>query len=145
MAGAVLIEGPIDTGWVVRQAESRRYGAVVTFSGNVRDHAQGKRVVAIEYTAYAPLAQAELERIARDAEERDECSCAIAHRLGPIPIGEPSVFIAVGARHRAEAFDICRRVIDTIKLNVPIWKKETYDDGEVWIEGERTYPTETSA
>jgi len=140
MAIALLVSQPIDSTALVRAVEGAGFGAIVTFSGNVRDFAQGKRVLAIEYSAYNVLAASELQRIADEAQARGGGACALAHRIGPIPIGEASVFIAVSSAHRAEAFDACRWAIDAIKTRVPIWKRETYDDGVVWVEGDRTFP-----
>ncbi len=144
MAQVMLVDEPIDIAGLTRAVEADKYGAVATFAGNVRDHARGKRVVAIEYTAYRPLAQTQLERLAGEAEFKWGGTCAIAHRLGPIPIGEASVFIAYATPHRGEAFDACRWVIDTLKETVPIWKRETYEDGEVWIEGDQAIPTDST-
>ncbi|MDR3709599.1 MAG: molybdenum cofactor biosynthesis protein MoaE [Capsulimonadaceae bacterium] len=138
MAKALLVEGPIEPVVLLTHVQSDRYGAVVIFSGNVRDFSRGKRVLAMEYTAYQPLALSELQRIASEAERRCAGACAIAHRVGPVPIGDSSVYVAAAATHRADAFDACRWAIDTIKECVPIWKRETYDDGVVWVEGDRT-------
>jgi molybdopterin synthase catalytic subunit len=144
MADAYITHDPIDTEALIDAVRAPGYGAVVTFAGNIRDSAKGRRVVSIEYTAYEPLALSELRRVASEAERMQDCSCTIAHRLGPIPIGQASVFIAVASPHRQEAFETCRWVIDTIKTTAPIWKRETYDDGGVWIEGEQTYPLQVS-
>jgi molybdopterin synthase catalytic subunit len=144
MAKAHITDKPIDEADLIRAVEAPGYGALITFAGKVRNYARGKCVVAIEYTAYTPLAQSELTRIAREAEQRTICACAIAHRLGPIPIGETSVFVAVASPHRSEAFETCRWVIDTIKTTVPLWKRETYDDNEVWIEGEQAFLAKAS-
>jgi molybdopterin synthase catalytic subunit len=82
------------------------------------------------------MAERKLEEIAAEAERRWDCRVAVRHRTGRLEIGEPSVLIAVSAAHRAAAFDACRYVIDTLKTVVPIWKKEVWEGGEVWIEGE---------
>lgn len=140
MATVILVDESLDAAGLTRAVERDEFGAVATFAGNVRNHARGKRVAAIEYTAYRPLALSEMERIAAEAEQRWGGVAAIGHRLGPIPIGEATVFIAYGYPHRAEAFDACRWIIDTLKETVPIWKRETYDDGEVWIEGDQAIP-----
>jgi len=140
MADAYITREAIDTICVMAKVQSSAFGALVTFAGTVRDNSLGKRVVGIEYTAYEPLALSELRRIAHQTEQSRLCACAIAHRLGPVPIGQASVFIAVASAHRQEAFEACRSAIETIKTSVPIWKRESYDDGDIWIEGEQTYP-----
>lgn len=124
---------------------SHAFGGYVIFSGNVRDSARGKKVVALSYDCYRPLAEAQMLWIAGEAERRWGARCAIAHRVGAVPMGECSVAIVVGAPHRTEAFEACRWAIDTLKESVPIWKKETYEDGEVWIEGDSAVavPVET--
>ena len=86
------------------------------------------------------MAERKLREIAEEAERRWECRVAVRHRTGRLEIGEPSVLIAVSCAHRAAAFDACRYVIDTLKQTVPIWKKEVWEDGEVWIEGEGEAP-----
>lgn len=138
MAFVLLTEEPIEIGRLEREAASSAFGGYVTFSGNVRDHARGKTVLALSYDCYKPLAEKQMQEIAREVEERWQGRCAIAHRIGDIPIGECAVAIVVGTPHRAEAFAACRWAIDTLKETVPIWKKERYGDGEVWIEGDST-------
>src|SRR5205823_4156962 len=111
-------------------------GAVVACSGNVRVHNRGRRVEYLEYDAYRAMAEAKMREIAEEAVRRWQCRIAIRHRVGRLEIGEPSVLIAVSCAHRAAAFDACRFAIDTLKETVPIWKKEVWEGGEVWIEGE---------
>ena len=135
MTFAMLTRGPIDERLLTRQVASDEFGAIVTFAGIVRNHSGGRRVAAIEYHAYESLAIADMERIAAEAETRFRARCAVAHRLGPISIGEAAVAVAAASEHRAEAFDACRFAIDTIKQSSPIWKRGTYDDGAYWIEG----------
>ena len=111
-------------------------GAVVLFSGTVRDHNKGRRVLHLEYEAYTAMAQAEMEKIEADALQRFAVSrVALVHRTGQLEIGEISVLAAVSAAHRADAFEAGRFIIDTLKQSVPIWKKEVFEGGEVWIEG----------
>lgn len=122
---------------VVRAVEHPAAGGLVTFSGVVRDHHEGKRVTSIAYEAYGEMAEAKMRQIADEVVQRwPECCIAMAHRTGKLDIGEASVLIAVSAPHRAEAFDACEFAIDTLKQIVPIWKKEAYDNGEVWLEYE---------
>ena len=116
-------------------------GAIVTFSGTVRGSTRGRAVTHLEYETYRPLAQKQLEAIAEQARERWEVTCAIAHRLGKVAVGERSVTIAVASAHRAEAFEACRWLMDTLKTTVPIWKKEHFDGGAQWIEGADAVPS----
>lgn len=111
-------------------------GAVTLFLGTVRDHNRGRRVLYLEYEAYAEMAEAEMARLAEEASSRFEItSVAVVHRTGRLEIGEASVAVAVSAPHRGAALDACRYVIDALKERVPIWKREVFEGGEVWIEG----------
>lgn len=111
-------------------------GGIVTFAGVVRDNARGKRVRSLEYDAYPEMAESEMARIAAEVARRwPESALAMAHRIGPLAIGECSVVVVAACPHRAEAFEACRYAIDTLKASVPIWKKEFYEDGEEWVEG----------
>jgi len=113
-------------------------GAVVVFEGIVRNQSHGKRVQYLEYSAYETMALRKLEEIGKQAKEQFAVrQIGIIHRLGRLEIGECSIVIAVTSAHRATAFQACRFVIDAIKQAVPIWKKEVYEDGEIWVEGER--------
>jgi molybdopterin synthase catalytic subunit len=115
---------------------SERDGAVALFLGTVRAHNRGRRVLHLEYEAYTEMAESEMTKLAREAERRfDVSSVSLVHRTGRLEIGEPSVAVVVAAPHRAAAFDACRFVIDELKRTVPIWKKEAFEGGEVWIEG----------
>jgi molybdopterin synthase catalytic subunit len=113
-------------------------GAACTFVGVVRDHNAGKAVLHLEYEAFEEMALPLMEEIAAEARRRwSITSLAMVHRLGRLEIGEASVAVAVCSPHRAEAFEACRFAIDTLKATVPIWKKEFYADGAVWLDGER--------
>jgi molybdopterin synthase catalytic subunit len=128
---------PIDGQALIRVVQTDVDGAVALFLGTVRDHNEGRKVSGLEYSAYEEMALQELERVRDQALERFEITrAALVHRLGALEIGETSVAVAIAAPHRAAAFDACRFVIDTLKRTVPIWKKETYNDGEAWIEGQ---------
>jgi len=106
----------------------------------VRDTARGKAVRYLEYEAYPPAAEQSFRQIADEIRQRWGIDrVAIVHRVGRIEIGEASVVIAVASPHRAEAFDACRYAIDRLKQIAPIWKKEVYEDGEVWIGSEAAY------
>jgi molybdopterin synthase catalytic subunit len=119
-------------------------GALVTFAGTVRDNARGKTVVALDYEAYPPAAEKMLEQIGDEIYEQWGIpTVAIAHRFGLLHVGETSVVIAVSSAHREVAFDACRYAIERIKVLVPIWKREVYEDGAVWIGSEADYQLET--
>ena len=126
----------INTSTVTRSLQSTEDGAIVTFEGIVRDNARGKSVRFLEYEAYEPMALKKLEEVGAMAKSKfDIRDISIVHRLGHMDIGECSTLIVIASAHREAAFDACRFAIDTIKQIVPIWKKEFYADGEVWIEG----------
>ncbi|MDQ6735924.1 MAG: molybdenum cofactor biosynthesis protein MoaE [Nitrospirota bacterium] len=111
-------------------------GAIVTFTGIVRDNNRGEGVTHLEYEAYEGMAEGEMNRIANEISERWPGNrVAIVHRTGRLEIGEASVVISVSAPRRAEAFQGCRHAIERIKESVPIWKREFADSGEVWLEG----------
>lgn len=106
-------------------------GAVASFVGVTRDTFEGKRVTRLEYEAYEPMAVAELRRLCASLHARwTLCRVALAHRTGPVPVGEVSVVICVSSAHRAEALDAVRFAIDSLKASVPIWKKELYEGGD---------------
>lgn len=111
-------------------------GAVAVFVGTVRDHNRGRRVLYLEYEAYPEMATSEMRRLVEQAGARFELSSvAIVHRTGRLEIGEASVAVAIAATHRDDALEACRFLIDTFKRTVPIWKREVFEGGEVWIEG----------
>jgi molybdopterin converting factor subunit 1 len=135
--GVARVTGePLELGQLVQAVSHRGAGGIVTFLGVVRDRSQGRRVCYLEYEGYAPMAVRELEAITREVETRwPGCRVAVAHRTGRLEIGEAAVAIAVSAAHRAEAFAACRQVIEALKVRVPIWKKEHFEGGEIWVEG----------
>ena len=109
-------------------------GAIATFIGTTRNNNEGRRVVALDYDAYPEMAEKELRRIGDDASKKWQlCRMAIVHRIGPVQITQASVMIAVSSAHREAAFAACRFAIEEIKKTVPIWKKELYEGGELWI------------
>ena len=109
-------------------------GAIATFIGTTRNNNEGRKVIALDYDAYPEMAAKELTRLGEEARKRWQiCRMAVAHRIGPVQITEPSVMIAVSAAHREAAFAACRFAIEEIKRTVPIWKKEVYEGGEIWI------------
>ncbi|MGV3723191.1 MAG: molybdenum cofactor biosynthesis protein MoaE [Actinomycetota bacterium] len=143
MSDSILVEiteQPLDPAVLVQFAEAPEMGAVVTFSGNVRNHNRGRTVEYLEYDAYRPMAEKQLRTIAQEAVERWNCRIAIQHRVGRLEIGDPSVIVVAACAHRGDAFEACRYAIDTLKERVPIWKREVWEGGEAWIEGERDAP-----
>ena len=122
------------------------FGAITTFLGIVRDNNQGRRVTHLEYEAYEPLAVKALEQIRGEAVvEWPDVRLAVQHRVGRLAIGEASIIIAAASAHRAHAFAACRYVIERVKQIVPVWKREYFDGGDVWIEGATADPDDQQA
>jgi molybdopterin synthase catalytic subunit len=137
-----IIRAPIDAESVVGQLKRPSDGAVVVFDGVVRDNTRGRRTLYLDYEAYEAMALKQMKSLAAEARARfDVRAASIIHRLGRLEIGETSVLIVVAAAHRGVAFDACRWIIDTLKKTVPIWKKEYFEDGAVWADGE-AFPEE---
>jgi len=134
-----LVRTPIDL--VALQQTSPSDGALCLFAGAVRNHNAGRDVLYLEYEAYEEMALPLMDEIAEEVLRRWPIGdVRIVHRLGRMEIGEVSVAIAVASPHRKEAFEACRFAIDTLKSRVPIWKKEFFADGAVWVDGEKPYP-----
>jgi molybdopterin synthase catalytic subunit len=132
-----LTTEPIDVGAVARRVLLPECGATVTLDGYVREWTRGRRTRYLVYEAYGPMALGEMRRLGHQVRERFDIShIGIVHRTGRLEIGETSVVISIGAPHRRAAFEACEWTIKELKRTVPIWKKEFYDDGEVWVEGE---------
>lgn len=132
-----LTTDPISVGEVARRVVLPECGATVTLDGYAREWTKGKQTLHLVYEAYAPMAIKEMRRLGREAHERFQISyLGIVHRTGKLEIGETSVVISVGAPHRGAAFEACEWAIRELKRTVPIWKKEVFADGEVWVEGE---------
>ncbi len=124
----------IDVQELVQFVTDSGAGAIVTFIGTARDHNDGRKVIALEYEAYPEMAEKELARLGEEAKKRWHLKqLAIVHRIGPVQLCEASVVIAASAAHRSDAFEACRFAIEEIKKCVPIWKKEFFEGGEVWI------------
>jgi molybdopterin synthase catalytic subunit len=120
-------------------------GAVVVFDGIVRNHTRGRRTLYLVYESYESMALGQMRDLAQQAIERFSVrDIVLVHRLGRLEVGETSVLIAVASAHRAQAFDACRWIIDTLKKTVPIWKKEYFEDGAVWADGE-PFPADLQA
>jgi molybdopterin synthase catalytic subunit len=125
---------PIDLARLIAHVSGPDAGAIATFTGTVRETARDREVIDLEYEAYPGMAEQEIARIARAVVAEHGClRSAIWHRTGLVAVGEASVGIAISAAHRGAAFAACKQAIDTLKVTVPIWKKERYADGEVWI------------
>jgi molybdopterin synthase catalytic subunit len=133
----LLTRFPIPTADLVRQQMTSEDGAVVVFEGVVRNNSSGRRTLYLEYEAYEPMAIRKMEEIGEEAKRRFEIDhIGMIHRLGRLEIGETSVAIIVTAAHRRATFGACQFAIDRLKEIVPIWKKEYFEDGSVWAEGE---------
>ncbi len=129
-----ITDQQIDTAALLEAVASPAAGGSVLFVGTTRDHNEGRAVERLEYEAYREMAIAEMARIEAEIERRwPVLAVAMAHRLGIVPIGEASVAVAVSAPHRDQAFAACRYGIDELKTTVPIWKKEHYQGGSLWI------------
>jgi molybdopterin synthase catalytic subunit len=132
-----LTTEPLDIGAIARRVIPPECGATVTLDGYVRRYTKGKETLYLIYEAYEPMALGEMKKLVEQARAQFEiASVGIVHRLGKLEIGETSVVISVAAAHRRAAFEACEWLIKELKRTVPIWKKEVYAGGEVWIEGE---------
>ncbi|MBI3951936.1 MAG: molybdenum cofactor biosynthesis protein MoaE [Acidobacteria bacterium] len=133
----LLTREPIDMPGLIKRLLQNQDGAVVVFEGVVRDHSMGKAVLYLEYEAYEPMALKMIETIGREVHEKWPIDrVGMIHRLGRMEIGETSVAIVVTSAHRRPAFEACHYAIDRLKKIVPIWKREYFADGAVWVEGE---------
>ena len=141
-ARASIVREKIPTQRLVDAIKRPEDGAVAVFEGMVRDHTRGRRTLYLDYEAYEPMALRKMENLAAEALGNSAIrEVALVHRLGRLEIGETSVLIVVASGHRAAALDACRWLIDTLKKTVPIWKKEYFEDGAVWADGE-PFPAE---
>jgi molybdopterin synthase catalytic subunit len=132
-----LVRAPIDPRPLIFHVRAPGDGAIVTFDGFVRNQSHNRTTLYLDYEAYESMALGKMREIAAELYDKYRIHrVAIVHRLGRLEIGETSVFIAVSAPHRAAAFEACRFAIDTLKRTVPIWKKEYFEDGAVWADGE---------
>jgi molybdopterin synthase catalytic subunit len=129
-----ISESPLDIPACVDWVMSPSCGGIDVFIGTVRNATKGKEVLRLEFEAYQQMAMNEMRKIAEQAKAKWPVEKVLVHhRTGVLQVGEVPVIIAVAAAHRAAAFDACRYIIDTLKQTVPIWKKEFFEDGEVWV------------
>ena len=134
---ASIVRDPIETTAVLGRMKQGGDGAAVVFEGVVRNQTRGRRTLYLDYEAYEEMALRQMEGLAEQALKQFQVrEVALVHRLGRLEIGETSVLIVVASAHRAAAFDACRWLIDTLKRTVPIWKKEYFEDGAIWADGE---------
>ncbi|NNE68065.1 MAG: molybdenum cofactor biosynthesis protein MoaE [Pyrinomonadaceae bacterium] len=132
-----LTSEPLDVGAIARRIVPEECGATVTLDGYVRKFTKGRETDYLVYEAYEPMALKEMEKLIDKALDKYEIAAVgIVHRLGKLDIGETSVVISVSSPHRRAAFESCEWLIKELKRTVPIWKKEVYADGEVWVEGD---------
>ena len=132
-----LVKEPIDSASLATEVKQGEDGAVVVFDGIVRNNTRGRRTLFLVYEAYEEMALRQMRALAEEAVAvHGVRQVAMVHRLGRLEVGETSVLIAVSSAHRAQAFEACRWLIDTLKKTVPIWKKEHFEDGAVWADGE---------
>ena len=141
-----VTSAPLDVMSAAAAVAGARDGAVATFVGLVRDHNAGRRVLWLEYEAYAPLTVKTFEQIEAEAATNwPDARLAIHHRVGRVEIGEASVAIAAASPHRGNAFAACRYAIERVKQIAPIWKHEHFEGGDVWIEGATADPADEDA
>jgi molybdopterin synthase catalytic subunit len=136
-ATIALTRERIDAEMLVAEAKRGEDGAVVVFDGIVRNNTRGRATLYLDYEAYEEMALKQMRQLDAEARERFKVrQVTMVHRLGRLEVGETSVLIVVASAHRAQAFEACRWLIDTLKQTVPIWKRETFADGTVWAAGE---------
>ena len=142
-AGQVeIVRRKIDCQSIADSLKRGADGACAIFEGIVRDNSRGRRTLYLDYEAYEEMALKQMQELRRQALEKfDVRDVVLVHRLGRLQIGETSVLIVVASAHRAAAFEACRWLIDTLKKTVPIWKKEYFEDGAVWADGD-PFPAE---
>lgn len=130
-----LHHDPLELAALTQSVTSADRGAIASFVGVVRDHHAGRRVLGLEYSAYGPMAEARCAAIVTEAEQRWPVRVALAHRVGALMVGDAAVIVVAASAHRAPAFESCRWVIEAVKAEVPIWKRERYVDGtEAWVD-----------
>ena len=132
-----ILDAVLPTAEVMEQIKAGDDGAVCVFDGIVRNNTRGRETLYLDYEAFREMAMEQMKGLAAEAVTRFGVrEVALLHRLGRLQVGETSVLIAVASAHRGAAFEACQWLIDTLKRQVPIWKKETFVDGAVWADGE---------
>jgi molybdopterin synthase catalytic subunit len=131
--GCAVVERPLQLDEVIAAVSTTAYGGLVTFTGVVRDASHGRRVERLEYEAYLGMAERTLARIAEEVGRCHNGRVSIVHRIGVLLPGEAAVVVACAAPHRAQAFRACEEVIERLKQEAPIWKREIFSDGEAWV------------
>ena len=131
-----ITNDPLDPDSITARVRSVHNGAIVTFLGTIREDAGDRKVLYLEYEAYRPMADNKLRDVVKELQSRwNVQQVAIYHRIGKVMVGDVSLVVSVGTPHRPEAFDAIQHSVNLIKNQVPIWKKEVFEDGEVWVEG----------
>jgi molybdopterin synthase catalytic subunit len=134
MTDVQLLSQPLDISSCIEKATDPTCGGMNVFIGTIRTKTQNRKVIRLEYESYIPMAIKEMHKIADDILQKwDVKNIVIHHRTGILKTGDTAVVIVVSAPHREAAFEACRYAIDTLKQTVPIWKKEVFEDGEVWV------------
>lgn len=134
MINIKLLSHPIDIHSSLHWVQSPECGGINVFIGTVREFSNGKRVLSLEFEAYEGMAIREMTKIAEEVKNKWSVNkILLHHRTGKLLVGDIPVLIAVSSAHRDVAFEACRFIIDTLKQTVPIWKKEIYEDGEIWV------------
>ena len=135
-----VTSNPLNPEEITNAVRNNRNGAIITFLGTTRELSEGKGVLYLEYEAYQPMAEAMLEQIVLEIQDKWSINdVEIAHRTGRLAIGEISLVVAIGSEHRLEGFEAAQYAVDRIKTIVPIWKKEVFKDGSIWIGSEVEY------
>ena len=130
-----ITDQPIDLAPLLAEVSSPERGGVAAFLGLVRNHHEGRPVLRLDYSAYAPMAEAECARIVAEARSRWQAAVALRHRVGSLAIGDVAVAVVAASAHRDEALAACRYVIEEVKRRVPVWKREYHADGTaVWVD-----------
>lgn len=134
MEEIIITDKTIDQTGILEKAGHGDAGAVNVFLGTVRNKTKDRKVLYLDYEAYEPMAIREMEKIVLDAKRKwDIINVVVHHRVGKLEIGEAAVMIALSTAHREASFQACKYIIDTLKETVPIWKREVFEDGEVWV------------
>lgn len=140
MAWVKISPDAIDSNVVEGKLDRDGCGATVCFTGTVRNRSRGRRVHHLDYETYLPLATTELNRVVLEAESRFDVRAAVQHRIGKLLPGQVSLYVAVASPHRSAAFESCYWIMEAVKTSVPVWKRESHDDGVDWIEGNDSVP-----